>query len=186
MGPWDQDGEFVPGAIDGVERFFARVWRAVTAPDEQDMVEVDRTVAAVGEAIEAMHVNVAIARLMELAPRARTRAAKHVLVRLLAPLAPHLAEELWHRLGEPGSVHDAPWPDHDPAALAAATAELVIQVDGRVRHVASVAVGLTEDEATALALAAPAVRDALDGRPVARVVFVPDRVLNLVAGSAAG
>ena len=206
MGPWDQDGEFVPGAIDGVERFFARVWRMVTATDAPEAtdssaeaddghdhgpdgatpvttpVAVDRTVAAVGEAIEAMHFNVAIARLMELAPRARTRAAKHVLVRLLAPLAPHLAEELWHRLGEEGSVHDAPWPDHDPTALVATTVALVVQVDGRVRHVERVPAGFGEDEATARALGAPQVRDALAGRPVARVVFVPDRVLNLVTG----
>jgi leucyl-tRNA synthetase len=197
MGPWDQDGEFTPGALDGVERFFARVWRVVTAAEPAEDRDgdgagdgaspaVDRTVAAVGEAIEAMHFNVAIARLMELVPEARGRAAKHVLVRLLAPLAPHLAEELWHRLGEPGSVHDAPWPDHDPAALVATTVDLVVQVDGKVRHVAPVPAGLAEAEATERALHAPGVPDALAGRPVVRVVFVPDRVVNLVTGSAAG
>ncbi len=154
MGPWDQDGEFVPGAIDGVERFFARTWRVVTGPDDVAPVAVDGYVAAVSEAIEAMHFNVAIARLMEMAPRARSCVAKHVLVRLLAPLAPHLAEELWERLGEAGSVHDAPWPEHDPGALVATTVDLVVQVDGRVRHVETARAGLGEAEATTLALRA--------------------------------
>ncbi|HKF74746.1 MAG TPA: class I tRNA ligase family protein, partial [Candidatus Dormibacteraeota bacterium] len=102
------------------------------------------------------------------------------LVLLLAPLAPHLAEELWERLGGPYSVHQQPWPAHDEAALVREAVTLVVQVDGRVRARLRVPAGTLEAEAVRLALAAPPVAAHLAGRPPSRVVHVPDRLLNLV------
>lgn len=180
MTPWEQGGEFVAGAIDGVERFFTRVWRIVTGPDVDETTPPDRFVAEISDAIEKMHFNVAIARLMELAPSARSATSKDVLVRLLAPFAPHLAEELWHRLGHVGSVHETSWPDVDPAALVTPTVDLVVQVDGKVKAVLTAPRGLDEEASTHLALRQERVGDALDGAPVTRVVFVPDRIVNLV------
>ena len=110
--PWEQGGEFSDDAIVGIERFFARAWRAVTGPDREaaDAVDVSVAINAVGTAIERLSFNVGLARLMELVRRVGDPTSKRVFVRLLAPFAPHLAEELWHQLGEPFSVHTQPWP----------------------------------------------------------------------------
>ena len=112
--PWEQGGEFNDDAIVGIERFFARAWRAVTGPDREvaDAVDVSVAIGAVEAAIERLSFNVALARLMELVRRIGDPTSKRVFVRLLAPFAPHLAEELWHQLGEPFSVHTQPWPSH--------------------------------------------------------------------------
>ena len=110
--PWDQGGEFRDDAIVGIERFFARVWRAVTGPDDElaGTFDLSATTDAVAAAIERLSFNVAIARLMEAVRRVADAQSKRVFVRLLAPFAPHLAEELWHQLGEPFSVHSQRWP----------------------------------------------------------------------------
>jgi leucyl-tRNA synthetase len=110
--PWEQGGEFSDQAIVGIERFFARAWRAVTGPDRDvgRAVDLSATIDAVAAAIERLSFNVALARLMEAVRRVDDAASKRIFVRLLAPFAPHLAEELWHQLDEPFSVHTQPWP----------------------------------------------------------------------------
>jgi leucyl-tRNA synthetase len=111
--PWDADGDFDAAAIAGVERFLAKVEGIVDGPDGDSPPDA-AVVARVGRAIEAMTFNVAIAALMEwvavLRRRPPSAAAKRTFVLLLAPLAPHLAEDLWARLGEPFSVHCQSWP----------------------------------------------------------------------------
>jgi leucyl-tRNA synthetase len=191
--PWDQGGDFSDDGIAGVERFLARAWRVVTGPDGPVPAEFPsgspaaptpaardeaRTIVAVGEAIERLAFNVGLARLMAWVPDARTPAAKRVFVRLLAPFAPHLAEELWHRLGEPFSVHTQPWPEADPAALVEDEVLVVVQVDGRVRGRVAVPAGAAEGTVAAAARAAV---DTVPAAPdVGRVVVVPDRLVNFV------
>jgi leucyl-tRNA synthetase len=99
---------------------------------------------------------------------------------LLAPFAPHLAEELWARLGRPYSVHTQPWPTADPAALAAEEITLVVQVDGRRRDAVPAPAGIGRDQAVELALASDNVRRHLAGREPHDAVYVPDRLVNLV------
>jgi leucyl-tRNA synthetase len=116
--PWKRGGDFQLNAVAGIERFFSRAWRRVT--DETDTDTDDGTdddtdldpsvVAAVSDAIEGMRFNVGLARLMEAVRTLRTKPSKRTFVKLLAPFAPHLAEELWMQLGEPYSVHTQPWP----------------------------------------------------------------------------
>jgi leucyl-tRNA synthetase len=108
--------------------------------------------------------------------------AVRTFVRLLAPFAPFIAEELWERLGGPYSVMQQPWPAWDEALAAAETVTLVVQVDGRVRERLSAAADITEAAARDLALNAPAVQRALGGRPIARTVYVPGKLINLVRG----
>jgi leucyl-tRNA synthetase len=180
--PWDEGGEFQDNAIAGVERFFARAWRFVDAADRADDegFVLDRLVADVGHAVERLRFNVAIARLMEALPRIGSAASQRVFVRLLAPLAPYLAEELWHRLGEESSVHAQPWPDYDAAKLRAATVTLAVQVDGKTRARIDVPAGTSEDDARTAALADARIAATLGAGDVRRVVYVPDRVINLV------
>ena len=176
--PWEAGGDFHDDTISGIERFFARVWKVVTAravqPDGPEPY-VERTILAVTDAIERLSFNVGLARLMELSSAARTLRAKKVLVQLLAPFAPHFAEELWQKLGQPFSVHTSSWPAPDQAVLEAEDMEVVVQVNGRVR--AQVRVGREATEADVVAAATKAVGIE---RPD-RVVYVPGRLVNLVA-----
>jgi leucyl-tRNA synthetase len=184
--PWEQGGDFVDDAIGGIERFFTRVWKVVRRPASAagSAPEVDAAVERATTAMERLRFNVALAACMELtgwieaAPVERAWAGR-TLVLLLAPLAPHLAEELWSsRLGGAGSVHVARWPE--AATPASAEVELVVQVDGRVRDRFTVRRGLDDEAARTAALDRPKVVAALDGRSVARAVHVPDRLVNLV------
>ncbi|MDJ0962222.1 MAG: leucine--tRNA ligase [Acidimicrobiia bacterium] len=177
--PWDQGGEFTDAAIAGVERFFAKTWRAITSPDGEgpDDRALARTAAAVSDAIERMAFNVGLARLMEIVGDIRSDEAKRVFVRLLAPFAPHLAEELWHQLGEPYSVHEQSWPEFSADLLQEDTVEIPVQVDGRLRG--TIAVPADADEAQVAAIARESV-PALGEVTLARVVYVPGRVYNVV------
>ena len=107
-------------------------------------------------------------------------AAVHALVKLLNPIGPHIAEEMWERLGERGLLADATWPEFDAAAAAEPEVTLVVQVSGKVRDRLTVAAGLSEEQALAKALGSERVRSALDGSEPSKVVYVPNRLINLV------
>ena len=102
------------------------------------------------------------------------------LIRLLAPFAPHLAEEFWSNLGGPDSVHIQPWPVHDPAALVQDSVNLVIQVKGKVRGSISVPADCSKEQLEALALASDVAERWLEGKPPRRVIVVPGKLVNLV------
>jgi leucyl-tRNA synthetase len=150
-----------------------------------------RTIKKVTEDLEGFHFNTAIAALMEFtnflyrvrpqhAGTPAWREAVRALVLMLAPLTPHIAEEMWERLGEPYSVHTHSWPAYDPELARALTITLVLQVDGKVRDRVEVSADLTEAQARELALNNPKVRRYLDGREVADVIVVPGRLVNVV------
>jgi leucyl-tRNA synthetase len=180
--PWQDGGDFQLDAVAGVERFFARLWRLTESEDapDGDGYVIDRTIRDVTAAIERLRFNIAIAKLMEALPHIRSHNTKRVLVRLLAPVAPYLAEELWHRLGEPFSVHTQPWPAYDERTISNDVVTLVVQVDGKVRTRLELPAGTTEPDALSAALADPRVASALAGAQIERVVYVPDRIINLV------
>jgi leucyl-tRNA synthetase len=107
--------------------------------------------------------------------------AIHALPLVLAPFAPHIAEELWERAGYSESVHLQRWLAFDPEALAVSLLDLVVQINGKIRARLSVAPGISESDATKLALADPNVAAHLQGKTVRKQIFVPDRLLNIVA-----
>ena len=174
--PWEEGGDFTDSAVAGIERFFAKVWRVVTGPTTEtgDDVTMDATVRSVSDAIERFAFNVGIARLMEGLSAVGSQESKRVFTKLLAPFAPHLAEELWFRIGEEGSVHLQDWPTL-AREVQSAIVEIPVQVDGKLRATVQVPARATQSEVEAAALAA---------LPVApdhtRVVYVPGRVVNLV------
>ena len=178
--PWEQGGDFTDDGIVGIERFFARARRTITSRDEpgDDRPAVAKATAAVTDAIERLAFNVGIARLMELLPSTRSATSRRTFVRLLAPFAPHLAEELWYQLGETFSVHTQPWPVADIAVLRASPIEIVVQIDGRRCGTIEVAQRSAQGAIVDLA------RERITGVPaddhLQRVVFVPDRLLNFV------
>ena len=110
---------------------------------------------------------------------AYTEAARALLL-LLAPIAPHITEELWHRQGGAGSIHAQSWPVADPALAAADTVELIVQVNGKLRDRLTLPAPLDAATAQAAALASPKVAPILAGRPPRQVIYVPGRVVNVV------
>jgi leucyl-tRNA synthetase len=196
IGPWDEGGDFSDAGVAGIERFLRRTWRLIVESHTSgaggvDLRPLDRAIATVGADLEAMRFNTAIATLMEVvrwAKRERARMTEQAwgrvsrsIVLLLAPFAPHLAEELWSRIGGPYSVHRQPWPSYDPAALEDELVTLVIQVDGRVRDRVQVPAGTDRASALELALGRENVRRHLVTDAPGEVIFVPDRLINLVS-----
>ncbi len=151
-------------------------------------------IARVTDDYAEMRFNTALAALMEFVNglnKAREespaitqtptfRAAIETLLTLLAPMTPHIAEELWHMLGHTESVHDQSWPAYDPALTVAETITLIVQVNGKLRDKLEAAPDIAEDEVRALALASPKAQAALDGRPAKKVIYVPGRLVNIV------
>jgi leucyl-tRNA synthetase len=198
IGPWGEGGDFSDAGIAGIERFLQRAWRLVTepylpGPGGVDLRPLDRFIARVGADLEEMRLNTAIAALMEMVRWARRERANisggewarvlGAVVLLLAPFAPHLAEELWSRIGGEYSVHQQPWPAHDPRALVTEHVTLVIQVDGKTRDKIQVPAGMDQEQALQRAFARVNVlRHLATGMP-RKVVFVPDRLINLVTRS---
>jgi leucyl-tRNA synthetase len=170
------------------------VWRLVqgcgggSGADVAVDKKLHRTVAAVGDAIEGLQFNKAVAQLYELAgtlekaaPSSSRDAAIATLVRLIAPMAPHLAEECWSALGQQGLVATADWPTFEPAMLIDSDVTVAIQVNGKLRDTLSVARGLDRAELERLALASDKIQRQLDGASPRKVIVVPDRLVNIVA-----
>ena len=192
--PWEDGGEFQLDAIAGIERFFAKLWRrfdttgvsVVDGHSEPDAsaagdVELHQLVHDVEDAIEGLRFNVGMARLMAFLPSVVSNQARSVFLRLLAPFAPHLAEELWASKGRPFSVHTASWPEYDVALLSSRDGEWVVQVNGRVRDRVHLAADADKETVLRIARESASVVAALDGCRLERVVFVPGRLVNLVA-----
>ena len=192
--PPERDLEWSEAGIEGSSRFVQRVWRLATGsgPAEGEDAELKRrlhkTIAAVGEAIEGLQFNKAVAQLYELTSaieKAKLSATRHeavrTLIQLVAPAAPHLAEECWATLGETGMVADAPWPSFDPALLVDEQVTLAVQVNGKLRDTLNAPRGLDRAAAEALALASDKVQRQLAGVAPRKVIVVPDRLVNIVA-----
>jgi len=201
IGPWDQGGPWNPSSIEGVHRFLARVWGvAQAAGGSTDAGGADRglrqathrAIREVGEDYAAFHFNTALSKLMELtnalgdardAGLGGTDAyagAVDALLLLLAPMAPHIAEELWSRRGKPYSIHQQAWPAFDAALVTAEVVELPVQVDGKLRDRLVVAPDTAPEEIERLALASERVQAYLKGRPPRKVVQIPGRLVNIV------
>ncbi len=198
-GPLDQERPWETRAIVGVHRFLQRLWRLiideetgelrvddVPADDETRRV-LHRTIDSVRTDMANLRFNTAIAKLTELnnhvtAKGAATtpREVAEPLALMVAPLAPHIAEELWHRLGHSDSVVYAPFPEADAALLVEDTVEIPVQVKGKVRAHVTVAADADAAAIEALALADPNVAKAIGDAPVKRVVVVPGRMVNVV------
>jgi len=192
--PPERDLEWSVSGIEGAARFVQRVWRLATTPKAGDALDealerkLHRTVAAVGDAIEALQFNKAVAQLYELvnaiekAPASGSRAeAIRGLVKLISPMAPHLAEECWAQIGGDGLVANAEWPAFDPALLVEDQVTLAVQVNGKLRDTLSAPRGLDRAAAEALALASDKVQRQLAGASPRKVIVVPDRLVNIVA-----
>ncbi len=203
MGPLEATKPWQTNGITGVYSFLERIWSWVIDIDCDQLVsgfadaaedkapleirrELHKTIAKVTADIENLRFNTAIARMMEalnLFKREKTvnKGVVDVFVRLLSPFAPHMAEELWARLGHTESIAYAAWPVFDPALVIETTATIAVQVNGKLRATIQLPKGTPQPEVEAAALAEDGVIRALDGKPPRKVIVVPDRIVNIVA-----
>jgi leucyl-tRNA synthetase len=187
--PWSEAG------IEGAWRFVQRLWRLfdglsteTTGDDIALRKLAHRTTQAVADAIEALQFNKAVALLYTLAnavekaqPSADRSEAIRTLLKLVAPMAPHIAEEAWAAAGNDGLIADADWPVVDPALLVDDEVTVAVQVNGKLRDTLTLAKGLDKEAAEAAALASEKIVRALDGKTPRKVIVVPDRLVNIVA-----
>ena len=200
MGPLDQGRPWETHSVIGSHRLLQRVWRNLvdeqtgeaTVADAEPDADLERwmhrTISAVTEAMSGLRFNSAIARITELNNELTRRGGPtprpvaDVLVRLLAPLVPHLAEELWHKLGNTTTVVYAPFPVADPALLAAEIIEVPVQVNGKVRSRITVDAAISPGDLEAAAIADDRIAELIDGSDIRRVVTVPGKLVNIVLG----
>jgi len=192
LGPFQEGGDFRETGIIGIRRFLDKVWQLAheaLTPGSALPPEVERklhqTIRKVTVDTETLNYNTAIAAMMEYVNLVRERGAggRHAiepLLLMLAPYAPHLAEELWVALGHERSIFTATWPTYDERLAAAGDVEIVVQVNGKVRGRLVVSRGASEAQVVALAMQDEAVKKFVDGQPVRKTVYVQDRLLNLV------
>lgn len=193
MGPLDEMKAWNTASIVGPRRFLEKVWKlqaklstkkSVVTETKNDSL-LHKTILKVTEDIAEFKFNTAISSVMILTNELEKQDAVSVdtyksLLVLIAPFAPHVAEELWSMVGEKQSVFLAPWPKHNPKLIREETKTIGVQVNGKVRGTIELAVDATEAEAKALALADVNVKTHLVGKTVRKVIYVPGRILNIV------
>jgi leucyl-tRNA synthetase len=208
IGPFDADAPWDTRGIEGVKRFLEKVWRMYERVESQKSIKsikpvnetlLNQTIKKVGEDIESLNFNTAVSALMILVngmsdvgagssrPSAETvegvgtppLQVRETFLKLLAPFAPHVAEELWQKLGHKTSIHVAEWPSYDETKLVADTFELVVQVNGKVRDRMTVPSDISEKDATDAALASPKIKAALDGKEPKKVIYVKGRLISI-------
>ena len=207
--PPERDVQWTTGGVEGASRFVQRVWAEVdgfpgasgeAAGDDAEALALrkatHKAIKAVSEGVEGFHFNAAIARLYEFlntlravraegaspALLAAKREGLKALTLLVQPFVPHLAEECWERLGEEGLAVNAPWPVFDPALAEDDEVVLPVQMNGKRRCEIRVPRGTAPAEVEKIALADAEVQAKLEGRPVKKLIVVPDRIVNIVLG----
>ena len=205
MGPLEQMKPWSTTGIEGVYRFLGRVWRLVmeenqegawlfapakiteATPSTELLRSLHATIRKVTDDIDKLHFNTAISALMELVndltkETVRPRAAIETLLLLLAPFAPHMAEELWKQLGHDKTLAYEPWPIADVRYLVKTEVEMPVQINGKLRGLIKVPPGSSQDVVIAAAKALPAFAEWSAGKTVRKVIVVPDKLINFVVG----
>ncbi|MEE9288282.1 MAG: leucine--tRNA ligase [Bacteroidota bacterium] len=192
LGPYQEGGDFLDTGLIGVSRFLERVYDLVerkpqsgSSADEQLISLQHETVKRVTDDIEALKYNTAIARLMEyvnVLKKEKTLYKEQFesLALLLAPLAPHLAEEMWERVGHRGSIFRASWPSYDESKIKREEVIVVLQINGKIRDRVNVPVDLSEEELEQYAHSSEKIRRHLDGKKIKKTIVVKNKLVNLV------
>jgi leucyl-tRNA synthetase len=197
LGPMSADKPWQDQGIGGVLRFLDRLWRACvddsgtviadsSAPPNDLNRLLHKTIKKVGEDIEEMNFNTAISALMILLnevykTNCRSKSVLLPMLQLVAPFAPHVAEELWEKLGQTnGFISNAPWPVFDSALTVDSVISIGVQVNGKVRGVIEIDKDAAEADALAKALELSGVQNAIGGKPIDKLIYKAGRILNLI------
>jgi leucyl-tRNA synthetase len=191
LGPYEEGGDFIDKSITGVRRFLDRLWASAAeattegAPDPEVMRKLHQTIAKVGDDLPRLAYNTAIAAMMTYinvlrqGERTPHRDEVEPLIQLVAPFAPHLAEEIWEQFGHRDSVFDSGWPAYDADLAREQMIDLAVQVMGKMRGTIRVRPDVPKEEAVEIAMATPAIARFVTDTPK-KIIFVPGRLLNLV------
>jgi leucyl-tRNA synthetase len=201
LGPLEAQKPWSTRDIIGMTRFLNAVWRNLVGDEENNKVakidpiaipeaidrQMHRTIKKVEEDVAGLRFNTAIAELIKLnneitgMPSVPRELAENLTL-MLAPFAPHIAEELWERLGHTKSLARRPWPTYDPAKLVESTMELPVQVNGKLRDKISVPADADEETILTTAAAAAGAKTWLEGKTVKKRLYVPKKLVNFVVG----
>lgn len=201
MGPLEDGATWSTDGVSGTRRFLDRLWRVVidektneingklveSSVDNEDLERaLHKAIKMMSEAVESLKFNTAISQLMVFVNEATKaeqvpKAWVEQFLCTLAPMAPHICEELWERLGHEGGISFAPWPEHDEAVLKVDTVSIVVQINGKKKGEVSIAPDASQDEALAAAKALDKVAGAIEGKSIKREIYVPGRLVNIVA-----
>jgi leucyl-tRNA synthetase len=200
MGPPTDDAAWDTNGVDGTSRFLERLFRVVTetevkdGPENRDLLaDAHRAARRVTDDIERFSFNTAIPQMMMLTNRLIAAAKEgvdrrtfdqvvEILIKLLAPMAPHIAHELWERTGHDSMLALEPWPAWDESLVAESTVTMVVQVNGKVRDRVEVPAGISAEEAEKVARSLEKVQGWIDGSPVQKVIARPPNLINFVVG----
>ena len=204
LGPWDAGAPWNPHGIEGLARFFKGVWTLCqmeapetvsvkTETEKQLRKTLHQTIKKTGEDLEHFRFNTAIAALMSFrnvlksAPEAAGsdvwQKCLEGMLLMLAPIAPHITEELWQKIKpDSGSIHQQAWPEYDESLIVEEMVTMVVQINGKVRDRIEMTAGINKEEAQKAALEAPKVQSYLEGMQIRKVIFVPERLVNIVCG----
>lgn len=195
MGPFEGGGDWSDTGIKGVDRFVQRVWRLFevengkwkTEKEQSSEVtaKLHQTIKKVTEDIEKLHFNTCISALMELLNLLEKQEGVNletalIVAKLLSPLAPHLAEEIWEMLGQEGFVCDQTWPTYDASLCKSDTIEVAIQINGKLRGTITVAADIAEGDVLGAAKQEPNVARHLEGKDIKKEIYVPGKLVSLV------
>jgi leucyl-tRNA synthetase len=200
MGPLEMAKPWSMKGVEGIRRFLNRAWRMMMGDEEAGMVAqiTDRAMSAaeervmhgtirkVTEDIEGLRFNTAISALMVFVNEfinleEKPRPAMVAFAKLLAPFAPHLAEELWKKLGNEGTIAREPWPEYDPEKIAEDETEIVLQVNSKIKGKVRVPAGTETQALEAIALDSDVIRELIAGKTVKKVITVKDKLVNVIA-----
>ena len=198
MGPLDAAIAWSENGLDGSRRFLDRIWRLLVTEDDtltdkvvaQNNKSLDKTyhqtVKKVTEDFDTLNFNTAISQLMVFINdcyKANEIYKPYIegFIKMLAPIAPHISEELWAKLGHEETITYQPWPSFDEAMLVDDEVEIVIQVNGKVRAKLKIAKDATKEEMEQLALENDVVKSEIEGKDIKKVIAVPQKLVNIVA-----
>lgn len=200
MGPLDASIAWSENGLSGSSKFLDRVWNLFVNDDDYSTLRdgfltdnndgkldkvYNQTVKKVTEDYDALHFNTAISQMMVFvneAHKVETMPKEYAqgLVKLLAPIAPHMMEELWNKFGNAESISYAAWPTYDESKLVSDTVEIIVQVNGKLRDKLQVATDTPKDELEKLATADEKVQKFIDGKNVVKVIVIPNKIVNIV------
>ena len=199
MGPLEMDKPWSSNGIEGIRRFLNRAWGMIVGDERRETIVEDRpmtpdeerilhgTIRKVTEDIEGIRFNTAISALMVfvnefLNLETKPKVAMESFAVLISPFAPHFAEEVWQRLGGEETIANATWPEYDPEKIKVDEVEIVLQVNSKIKDRITVPAGASAEELEKIALENELVKGLIEGKTVRKIVAVPDKLVNVIAG----
>ena len=191
-GPFDQGGDFRDSGIEGMNRFLKRVWKLLSSssaskPSQESIRMMNKTIKRVSEDVESLRYNTAIAGLMEwynfLAPQKEiSKEEAETFLKLIAPFAPHMSEELWSGLGNKSSIHKESWPTHDEKLLEEKEVNVAISINGKTREVITVQKSKVKSQefVEQLAKESANVKKHLENKKIVKIIYIEGKIINFV------